>query len=130
MNIKGFYIWLASLCVFSVSLIPFIYFMFNMKLNILAITLSFIFTGAVLYVIGTRMMTHKKGYNLFQAREFYKKCCEAGFDSVKECKRNADKTIELAVGMGLSEKLTIADLGEMYTIGYEFISKKEKKVIK
>ena len=125
MNRKGFYVWVASLIVLSLSLIPFIFFMFNLYVKNLMITIISITIGTILYIIGNRLITHKKGYTLFQAVQFYKTCVENGFDSTKKCKLNVNDFKSLASNKDYSENLTLAELFEMYSIGYDFCNKRK-----
>ena len=125
MNKKGVIIWIASLVVFALSLIPFIFFMFNITVDNLVAPIIFIATGAVLYVVGSKQITHKNGYNYFQAKKFYDLCCEKGFKNTKEMKRNADEIKKLAALNDFSKNLDLNALCEMYSYGKDFSTKKK-----
>ena len=125
MNQKGLAIWIASLIVMITAVIPFIYFMFNPRSTTLYITIAAVATGAILHVIARKMLTHKNGYTVFQARQFYNQCLDCGLTSLKECKLNADKAVEIAQNYDFSKNLQKKDIFEMYTIGYDFCNRKK-----
>ena len=125
MNKKGLTIWVISLIVLFLSLIPFFYFMFNLWAKNLYITIAAVATGAILHVIARKMLTHKNGYTVFQARQFYNQCLDCGLTSLKECKLNADKAVEIAQNYDFSKNLQKKDIFEMYTIGYDFCNRKK-----
>ena len=121
MNKKGVIILYLSYVVFALALIPFIWFMIHPMVTNLVKALIVVGIGALLYIIGSRLITHKTyNYSVFQARTFYKLCLSNNLTSLKLCKLNSDKVLELAKSNKFSEALNIKALWEMYEIGCNF----------
>ena len=122
---KGFIMWGASLCVFVLAVVPFIFFMFKPSSKNLAIAISVIAVGAILYIIGTKLMTHKLGFTALQAIRFYKDCYSHGFEDAKQCKKNYEEFMKIASEHEGAKKLDLQSLYEMYNVGAEISAKKK-----
>lgn len=121
MNKKSVAIWLASIVVFVAALPPFFLFMFKPSLKNLLTALLVVAIGAVLYIIGSKKISHKEyNYTVFQARTFYKQCMSSELTSLKQCKLYSEKMLELAKANKFSQELNIKALWEMYEIGRNF----------
>ena len=122
---KGFVVWASSLVMYVISLIPFIFFMFRPSSKHLALSISVIIAATVLYVIGSKMITHKKGYTVLQAMQFYRLCVANGLSDISCCKKNYDSFLKLADTCNYAKGFNIKELYELYSIG-ESCSVKKK----
>lgn len=125
MNKKSITVWFSSLVVFALALIPFVLFMFKPSVENLLKSVAVIAVAAVLYVIGTKQMTHAKGYTTVQAIIFYKQCCKQGFEDIRKCKKNPEKIKEIALKYDYLVNFDIKTLYEIYTVGCEFCREKK-----
>ena len=121
MKRKYFLLWILSVALIVISVIPFFRFMFALSTHNLVIILLFLVPGAALYVVSDRKLTHPKGYSLFNAMQFYNLCKKNGLADIKVCRRNPEKVMELASHNDYAQKLNLTDIYEMYEIGYEFV---------
>ena len=124
MKRKYFLLWVLSVFLLVVALLPFFRFMFNLNTHNLVVCLLFVAPGAVLYALTEKRLTHPKGYTLFNAMEFYRYCVKNGISDIKFCRRNPDKITELALHKDYSKNLNLTELYEMYETGYEFVVEK------
>lgn len=128
MNKKGVLVWGAAIVTFIVAIIPFFMFMFKPAPERLKIALVFVAIAAVLYVVGSRMITHKKyNYTVFQANSFYNECVNNGLVTLKMCKKESEKMLDIAKNYKYSQELEANALWEMYEIGSEFEKDKKRK---
>ena len=125
MNKKSVVLWFSSMVVFALSLIPFVLFMFKPSVANLSKSVVVIAVAAILYVIGTKQMTHDKGYTTVQAIIFYKQCCKQGFDDIRKCKKNPEKIKEIASKYDYLVGFDIKVLYEIYAVGCEYYPKKK-----
>ena len=115
-------LWYYSVACLVAAIIPFVLFMFKMKLGYLIVALAAISGAVAFYLTMNKKITHPKlGYTAFQAIELYKKGCEAGFVKSKNCRDNRKAFEEFCKNFSFTENLDFNQMIEMYATGQKLV---------
>lgn len=127
LNRKSVFLWLMTAVVAVYTIVRFVccMYIFNTK-NVLQ-TLMLITITIFLYKVGMKLVTYEKGYNAFQAIQFYWRCRKEGLVKLESCKKKTVKFREIAEQFEFARKMKIEDLFEMYENAHDILYRKREK---
>ncbi len=96
MTAKNVKMWYGSVVLMCLSVVPFFYFMANLKISTLLISVVCIAVTAGIYMYATKSITHPQDkYTALQAMKFAEQCRKAGFRNSTVCKDRKEEFMQL-----------------------------------
>ena len=109
------------------AIVYFVQFMFFLTVENMVKALIFIVLSVVLFKVGMKLVTYEKGYNVFQAIQFYWHCRKKGFVKLETCQKKTVKFREFAEQFEFAKNMEIEDLFEMYEIAHNILYRRREK---
>ena len=110
--------WYGSVVLMCLSVFPFFYFMANLKIPTLLVSVACIAVTAGLHMYATKRITHPQDkYTALQAMKFAEQCRNAGFRNSTVCKDRKEEFMELAAANDFMKDFDFQKALQVYQTG-------------